>query len=73
VLVIDRTGDRVFGCVHHASVLLASVEGARVYPVSLDGAAIDTYRRAQQRAPFAFDAVDPSQLPDPIAADGGVR
>jgi hypothetical protein len=68
--VIDRTGDRVFGCVRHAAVVLASVEGARVYPVSLPGAAIDAYRQAQTRAPFRFDAAEPSPLPDATATGG---
>lgn len=65
VRVVDQVGDQLCGCVHHASVVLASVEGARVYPGS-DGAVVEAITRAQLREPFAFDPVGPW----PVAATG---
>lgn len=54
VRAVDRTGEAALGCVHHAAILLASVTDARVYPATVDGAAIEVYRRAVVRAPFDF-------------------
>lgn len=58
VRVVDRAGAEVAGCVRHASVLLASVAGARVYPGSVAGAAVEVFHRAQSRRPFTFDPVE---------------
>jgi hypothetical protein len=57
VRVIDQAGDEVYGCVHHIAVMLASVEGARVYPGSVEGSAIEAYTLARLLQPFAFDPV----------------
>jgi hypothetical protein len=53
--VVDRVDDELYGCVHHASAALASIEDARAYPGRLRGAAIEAFRRAQLREPFDFD------------------
>lgn len=52
--IVDRTGAEVYGCVWHAAVLLASLEGGRVYPGVVPGAALDVYDTAQRLAPFAW-------------------
>jgi hypothetical protein len=54
VRVVDRHGDAQTGCVNHASAYLASLEGGRVYPASVPGAAIEVYERAKRRRPFDF-------------------
>jgi hypothetical protein len=55
VQVIDRTGASVEGCVLHGAVLLASLEGGRVFPwKGPDGAAIEVFRRAQTMPAFGF-------------------
>jgi hypothetical protein len=59
--------------VRHAAVVLASVADARVYPGSVDGAAIDAYTRAQLREPFRFDRVDPTPVSRAGVAAGGGR
>jgi hypothetical protein len=59
VRVVDQVGDELRGCVHHASVVLASVEGSRVYPGTVAGAAVEAFTRAQLREPFAFDPIGP--------------
>jgi hypothetical protein len=68
--VVDRVDDELSGCVHHASVALASIEDARAYPGRLQGAAIEAFRRAQLREPFDFDPVDPWPVPDRSAGSG---
>lgn len=55
VRVVDRAGDEVAGCVRHAAVVLASVEGAGVYPGSVAGAAVVVFERARSLRPFQFD------------------
>ena len=70
VRVLDQAGHQRHGCVHHASVALASIKDARVYPGSVQGAASDTYDRAQLRRPFAFDVVAPRSMPDRRAGRG---
>jgi len=54
VRVVDRTGAATLGCIHHAAMMLASIIGARVYPGSVDGAAIAAFNRAAGMTPFAF-------------------
>lgn len=68
VRVVDQVGDEVRGCVHHAAVVLASVEGSRVYPGSVDGAAVEAFRRAQLLEPFGFD---PDESWPAVHSDGG--
>lgn len=58
VRIVDRVGGEVSGCVRHGAVLLASLDGARVFPGSVGGAAIEVYARAQRRRPFDFDTDD---------------
>jgi len=70
VRVVDQVGDQRYGCVHHASVALASIEDARVYPGSVAGAAAHTFGRAQLRRPFAFDRVEPRPVPCERAGRG---
>ncbi|QSB14043.1 hypothetical protein JQS43_21270 [Natronosporangium hydrolyticum] len=69
VRVVDRAGDSVAGCVHHAAVVLASVVEARVYPGSVAGAAIEAFRRSRARRPFQFDRAGGCRLP--VVAGGG--
>lgn len=54
IRIVDARSEEVTGCVRHAAVLLSSLHAARVYPGSVDGAAIEVYRRAQWRRPFDF-------------------
>ena len=54
VRVMDRAGAPATGCIHHAAMMLASITGARVYPGSINGAAIAAYNRAAGMTPFAF-------------------
>lgn len=54
VVVVDAAGARARGCVRHATALLASLDGARVLPGSLPGAATEVHRLAQRRRPFDF-------------------
>lgn len=54
VRVVDQAGAAVSGCVRHGAALLASLDGGRVYPDSVQGAAIETYKRAQDLRPFEF-------------------
>ncbi|GCD98338.1 hypothetical protein EHYA_06044 [Embleya hyalina] len=54
VRVVDSHGREVRGCIHHASRMLASLDGARVYPGASGGAAIETFNRAQDIQPFAW-------------------
>lgn len=54
VTIRDQYGAEQGGCVNHGSAYLASIEHATVHPGSVDGAAIEMYRRAQTRRPFDF-------------------
>lgn len=54
VRVVDQYGMSASGCVRHGAVLLASIQDGRVYPGSVEGAAVETYQRAQQLGPFQF-------------------
>lgn len=54
VRVVDASGAEQSGCVLHAAVVLASVTDARVYPGSVEGAAIEAHKRAQGMRPFDF-------------------
>ena len=56
VRVVDRVGDEVRGCVRHAAVALASVEGARVVAGSVEGAALEAHTLARQLE--LFDAAN---------------
>ncbi|HEU4542999.1 MAG TPA: hypothetical protein VFR23_17850 [Jiangellaceae bacterium] len=51
---MDRDGGSAKGCVRHGAAMLASLAGARVHPGSVEGAAIETFERAQKRRPFDF-------------------
>lgn len=55
VRVVDQAEANVLGCVHHATRLLASLDGARVYPKpGHDGAALEVYYAAQDLPPFVW-------------------
>jgi hypothetical protein len=54
VRVVDSRGHEACGCVLHASRMLASIEGARVYPGALGAAAVTAFTRAQTIKPFAW-------------------
>lgn len=51
---IQTSGATVSGCVLHGAVMLASIRGAKVYPGSVDKAAIEAFTRAQSMTPFDF-------------------
>lgn len=53
VRVCDQFGGEAYGCLHHGAVLLASLEGGRVYPGT--GSAIEVFERAQKLRPFQFE------------------
>jgi hypothetical protein len=55
IQVVDRTGSSVAACLLHGAVLLASLDGGRVYPLNgPDGSAIAAYTRARSLRPFDF-------------------
>lgn len=54
VRVVDQFEASVSACVRHGAVLLATLEGGRVYPGSVQGAAIEVYERAQKLRPYEF-------------------
>lgn len=72
VRVVDPVGDGVIGCVQHAAVALASIEGARVYPHSVDEAAIEAFQRAQLLEPFEFDPDRPWPIQAAASDTGAV-
>jgi hypothetical protein len=55
VIVEDATGHQLHGCMLHGAILLASLEGGKVHPGSVEGAAIEVFYRAQSMKPFSFD------------------
>ena len=55
VRIVDRTEASADACLLHGAVLLASLDGGRVYPLNgPDGAAITVYTRAQTMPAFDF-------------------
>lgn len=54
VTVLDPAGTAVAGCEHHGARLLASLEGGRVEPGSVDGAAIRVFKAADALPPFCW-------------------
>ncbi|AEW94625.1 MULTISPECIES: type 2 periplasmic-binding domain-containing protein [Streptomycetaceae] len=54
VRVVDQHGAEVGACVHHGARLYASLIAPRVYPGSVDGAAIEVYQRARALPPFPW-------------------
>ena len=58
VRVVDAAGSEVPGCVRHGAVLLASLDGGRVYRGSVDGAAIALQSRRHRRVMPARVRVD---------------
>jgi hypothetical protein len=55
VQIVDQTGAGIAACVLHGSVLLASLDRARVYPLGgPEGCAIIMYVRAWTLPPFDF-------------------
>jgi hypothetical protein len=54
VRVADQHGTEQSACINHGSALLASLENGRVSVGTVEGAAIEAYRRAKQRTPFDF-------------------
>lgn len=68
VTVLDRQNAGADGCEHHATRLLASLEGGKVYPLpdAPEGAAIRVFKAADGTRPFAWienaPRTQPSQL-----------
>lgn len=54
VRIVDQRGTEILACVHHGARLYASLVGPRVYYVTVPGAAIEVYNRAQHLPPFAW-------------------
>jgi len=56
VTVLDRQNGGANGCEHHATRLLASLDGGRVYPLpdAPDGAAIRVFKTAGALRPFSW-------------------
>jgi hypothetical protein len=55
VRIVDRAGAGVEACLLHGAVLLASLDGGRVYPANgPGGSAIAVYTRARELPPFDF-------------------
>jgi hypothetical protein len=46
VRILDHAGEQTTGCVRHGAALLASLVDGRVYPGSVDGAAVEAHRLA---------------------------
>jgi hypothetical protein len=60
VTVLDRHNEGVAGCEHHGARLLASVDGARVYPLPTapHGSAIRVFKAADTLQPYAWETPD---------------
>jgi hypothetical protein len=55
VEIVDRAGVGVAACLLHGAVLLASLDGARVYLLNgPEGSAIAVYAQARTMPPFDF-------------------
>jgi hypothetical protein len=55
VRIVDRTGVSTQACLRHGAVLLASLQGGRVYPLhGPPGSAIVVYTRARDLPPFGL-------------------
>ncbi|WP_369778317.1 hypothetical protein [Streptomyces sp. R33] len=54
VIVLDSHGGKAAGCEHHAARLLASLDGARVEPGSIPGAAARAFQAADSIRPFCW-------------------
>ncbi|MFD4868874.1 hypothetical protein [Streptomyces sp. NPDC058412] len=54
VIVLDSHGGMAAGCEHHAARLLASLDGARVEPGSVAGAATRAFQAADSIRPFCW-------------------
>jgi hypothetical protein len=55
VRIVDQTGASTEACLLHGAVLLASLQGGRVYPLNgPPGSAILVYTRACDLPPFDF-------------------
>lgn len=66
VRIVDQAGAEVTGCVRHGAVLLASLEGGRVYPGpgARQGDAIEVFRAARHLPPFAFERESGTRVPN---------
>lgn len=62
----DAMTEGITGCVHHGARMLASIDGARVYPGSVPGAATSVRAAADSIRPFCWyenaPRTEPSQL-----------
>ncbi|MET9414130.1 hypothetical protein ABZY03_08050 [Streptomyces klenkii] len=71
VRITDRRGGQALACVHHGARMYASLDGARVYPVSVSSAALEVYTRALTISPFAWMAeVSGIRTPPPGEVSG---
>ena len=68
VRILDHAGEQTTGCVRHGAALLASLVDGRVYPGSVDGAAVEAHRLAGTLRPFEFlnGTADAAARPDPM-------
>ncbi|WP_331764375.1 hypothetical protein [Streptomyces anulatus] len=66
VTILDGTGNVATGCEHHGARMLASIDGARIEPGSVVGAATRAYAASQTIRPFCWyesaPRTEPSQL-----------
>lgn len=66
VRVLDPDGGSADGCEHHGARMLASIEGGRIVPGSVDGAATRAFAAADSIRPFCWyesaPRTEPSQL-----------
>ncbi|RMI92088.1 hypothetical protein BIU87_20730 [Streptomyces sp. ZS0098] len=60
VTVLDRHNAGVTGCEHHGARLLASVDGARVYPLpnAPEGAATRVFKRADTLPAYVWETLN---------------
>ncbi|MFE3381329.1 hypothetical protein [Streptomyces anulatus] len=66
VTILDGTGNADTGCEHHGARMLASIDGARIEPGSVVGAATRAFAASQAIRPFCWyetaPRTEPSQL-----------
>jgi hypothetical protein len=54
VRIVDAQGTETWGCEHHAARLLASLDGGKVFPGEVDGAATRVAAAADTTRPFPW-------------------
>jgi hypothetical protein len=67
VTLLDTHGTAVTGCEHHGARMLASLDGARIEPGSVPGAATRAFEAADGLRPFCWYEDAPRTRPDQLS------